>query len=243
MAIKRRITPGPSSTGNRTTSNSFGGAKALQNTVWDWLVPQTPLIPIVTFDLVPYASATSAAGAVTIQDVLEILGTGNFQTCNFPVYPSVGLSGLLVRTNIPDFTQYADAPLSNIPVSLAETIEVSSDKAQYIGCDNGGGNISQSGLRIKATPKINGISSLPGNEVIVSLDISNLAQNVFVNQGNQEFFPYNESVAPQAGVLIPIDSYLNNGQIGASGIYARHLPSSKNTSKTSLSSNFNFSLG
>jgi|TARA_B100000035_G_scaffold44296_2_gene33293 hypothetical protein len=240
MAIRRRRTSRVSPGSGQRSNVGGSSVKAMQNTIWDYLIPGIPLSNTIAFDLTPYTGVT---GDVTLESVLGMLGTGDFQTCSFPVYPRVGLNGLLIRTNIPDFTQYADVPISNIPTSLAETIEVASDKAKYIGCDNGSGNISQSGLRIKTTPKINSIASLSENEVLISLDIFNYAQNVFVNQNNEPFFPHNESVAAQDSILVPIDSYLNNGQIAATGVYARHLPSAKNTSKTSISTNFDFSLG
>jgi len=237
MAIRRKTTPRPSSGSNRITA--IGGGAAKQNTVWDWFAPGVPLNTVQTFDLTPYASSNT--GPVTLQDVLGLLSTSSLGPCNFPVYPRVGLTGLFIRTNISEFTQYADAPPSQIPVSLAETIEVASDKGQYLGCDNGSANVSQSGVRIKTQPKITSIISLGENEVLVSLDIFNLAQNVFVGQSGLPFFPWNEDVFQQ-GVLVPINAYFNNGQIAANGIYARYLPGNKNTSLTSLSSTFDFSL-
>jgi len=245
MAIRRRRTYGGSSGSRQGSSVSRGGVRAFQNTIWDYVVPGTPLIPSVVFSFEGY-NVGADTNVVSLEDVLGIIGTGNFQTCNFPVYPRAILSGLIVRTNISDFVQYADEPVENIPTSLADTIQVCSDKAQYIGCDNGGANVSQFGLRIKATPKILSISSISQNEVIVSLDITNLPQNIFENLGGQDFYPYNQSVAGQIGSLatpIPIDTYLNRGQIAASGIYVRHLPSALNTSKTTLATNFDFTLG
>jgi len=242
MAIRRRRTSRASSGSTQSSSVGGGGVKALQNTVWDFMIPGIPLTPVMVFSFEPYSGATGT-GDVGLEDILGLLGNGDFQTCNFPVYPKVGLQGLIIKTNIPDFVQYADAPLESIPASLSETIEVASDKAQYIGCDNGSSNISQSGLRIKKTPKILSISSISQNEVVISLDIFDLPQNIFKTLGDESFFPYNAAIAVQAGILVPVDTYLNRGQIAATGIYARHLPSAKNTSKTTLSTNFDFTIG
>ena len=241
MAIRRKTTPRPSSGGNRITAGNVGGGgvKALQNTVWEWFIPTAPMSPVLNFSLIPYAGTTT--GPVTLEDVIGMLGSGSFSSCNFPVYPQVDLNGLLLRTNIPEFVQYAGAPLSDIPLSLAESVQIQSDKAKYIGCDNGSANVSQADIQLRTTPKIESIQPLTDTEVLVSFSIFNFAQNVFTTGNSQPFFPYNLETA-QAGTLVSIDSYLNQGQISAQGIRAIYLPANKVTSPAPVGGTFNFTL-
>ena len=245
MAIRRRRTSrgASGSTQAAKAGGGGGGVKAMQNVVWEWLAPTALLTPSVSFDLAPYAGAQSQTGVITMQDVLEMMNSGSFQACGFPVYPRVGLTSLLVRTNIPAFTQYADVPVEEIPLSVAENIRIDSDKGFYVGCDDGTANISQSDVRLRAYPKINGIQSFANNEVIVALLMNDLAENSFITSGNQPFFPYNLQTNPVGGVPFLGDAYLNNGQISVTGIRAIYVAGNKATSPASLNGNFDFSLG
>lgn len=241
MAIRRRRnTSAPRGQGG---GGGVGSAALLQNTIWDWLVPGAGFVTNVGFELAQYSTAGSQTGEVTVLDVLEMANTGIFTPCTFPVYPIISFSGLLIRTNIQEFLNYADVPAAQIPQSLADTITVFSDKGRYEGCDNGSANISQPNVRLKVDgPKIAGIQSISNTECVVSLAVSNDPAELFVGQDNQPFFPYNSQTTQIGGVPFFGETYLNQGNIHISGIRARYNPGPKFTSNGGNAS-FPFLLG
>ena len=241
MAIRRRRnTSAPRGQGG---GGGAGSAALLQNTIWDWLVPGAGVVTSVGFDLTQYNVPGSLTGQVNVTDVLEMANTGVFTPCTFPVYPSISISGLLIRTNIQEFLNYAGVPAANIPQSLANTITVFSDKGRYEGCDNGSANISQPNVRLKVDgPKIIGIQSISNTECVVSLTVSTDPSDLFVGQNNQPFFPYNSQTTQVGGVPFFGETYLNQGAIQISGIRARYNPGPKFTSNGGNAS-FSFTLG
>ena len=241
MAIRRRRnTSAPRGQGG---GGGAGSAALLQNTVWDWLVPGAGFAISVGFDIGSYNIPGSQTGTVTIQDVIELANSGQTPPCNFPVYPQVSWSGLLIKTNIQAFMDYADVPAANIPQGLADTITLFSDKGRYIGCDNGSPNVSQSNVRLKVDgPKIIAIQSISNTECIISLAVSQDPADLFVGQDNQPFYPYNSQTTQVGGVPFFGETYLNQGSIQTSGIRARYNPGPKFTSSAG-GALFPFSLG
>jgi len=241
MAIRRRRnTSVPRGQGG---GGGAGSAALLQNTIWDWLVPGAGFAINVGFDLSLYNAPGSQTGDVTIQDVIQMSQTGQFTPCTFPVYPQIFWSGLLIRTNIQEFLDYADVPAANIPQGLADTITLFSDKGRYIGCDNGSANISQPNVRLKVDgPKITAIQSISNTECVVSIAVSQDPAELFIAQNNQPFFPYNSQTTQVGGVPFFGETYLNQGSIEISSIRARYNPGPKFTSNGGNAS-FPFILG
>jgi len=241
MAIRRRRnTSAPKGQGG---GGGAGSSALLQNTSWDWLVPGAGVATSVIFDLSQYNVPGSQTGSVTVMDAIEMSQSGIFSPCTFPVFPRINISGLLIKTNIQAFTDYADVDPAQIPLGLGETITIFSDKGRYQGCDNGSANISQSNVRIKKDGvKILSITSVSNTEVVLALSINNDAGEIFVGQSNEPFFPYNSQTTQIGGVPFFGETYLNQGQIIVGGIRARYNPGPKITS-TNGGASFSFTLG
>lgn len=241
MAIRRRRnTSAPRGQGG---GGGAGASALLQTTTWDWLVPGAGVVTSVVFDLNQYNIPGSQTGNVNVLDVIEMSQSGVFTPCTFPVFPRIQIGGLLIKTNIQAFVDYAGVDPAQIPPSLGDTITVFSDKGRYIGCDNGSANISQPDVRVKVDGvKILQITSVSNTEVVLALSINNDAGDIFVGTNNLPFFPYNSQTTQIGGVPFFGETYLNQGEIVVGGIKARYNPGPKVTSGNGGAS-FGFTLG